>query len=138
MTENGPAQNVTPTYKHEGSYIPRRLALRWRIDYVGRRPIFGAWSSTKIMAKPHSGKPNIKEVMIEASDLVTGEIRTLARCPGHEWLEFRWVLAGPLMIDTKMEGAIHGLTIVTQQELATVFVDGKTAKKINLAWRKPS
>jgi len=130
--------------KSERTYIPKRLALRWRIDYVGRRPIFGAWSSDKILAKPHSGKPNIREVMIEGSDLVTGEIRILARAPGFEWLAFRWRLAGAIPVgalshgitEIRMEGAIHGLTLVTQEEMATVFIDGKVKLEPNPDWKK--
>lgn len=135
------------TIDSQRNYLPRRVALRWRLDYAGCRPLFGAWSSDVVLAWPHTGKPNLIRATIEASDLVTGEVRPLANCPGSEWLEFRWIRAvglpiaqlqaGPKGAPIKVSGAIHGLTIVTQLEMAHVFIDGSAKREPNRAWRKP-
>lgn len=122
--------------QHGRTFVERRLALRWRLDYAGRRPVFGAWSSEKIMAFPHVGKPNITKASIEATDLVTGEVRTLASCPGYEWIGFRWIYVATLRAG-KNPGVIHGLSIETQLEMANVYIDGKVRMEPNRAWRKP-
>lgn len=124
-------------------FIPRRLALRWRIDFAGRRPVFGAWSSDVVTTFPYRGRPKILKVSIEASDLETGEVRCLASCPGYEWLGIRWkrTLALPIGQNKGGEtvagkGAIHGVQLVTQLEIATVYVDGKVQLEPNREWRK--
>lgn len=126
----------------ERHFLPKRLALRWMIEFAGRRPVFGAWSSDVVSTFPYRGNVTIRKVSIQGSDLETGEIRTLASCPGHEWVGVRWKsLASLNFAHMKTNGkgvspgTIHGLQLVTQLEIATVYVDGRVTLEPNREWR---
>lgn len=117
----------------------KRLALRWMIEFAGRRPVFGAWSSDIVSTFPYRGNVKIRKVSIQASDLTTGVVETLAHCPGDEWVGVRWMMVAPLAIGkmkteggkTVCPGSIYGLQLVTKLEIATVLVNGRVTLEPN-------
>jgi hypothetical protein len=125
--------------------LHNRFLLRWRFDYhddkaprcgmwnrAGDNPVDQAWSQSK---------DNLLLASIEAKDIQTKKITTIAECAGQDFCNFEWCavsFAGAgfnkdvmkvFNNGLSLQSMIVGLTIVSRNNRCTVYLDGSTQVK---------
>jgi hypothetical protein len=107
------------------------LKLRWRFNYKGNRPsIVGDWNNVdqdeRAGKRPSWAQPkaNLHSAVVEAL-LPDGSVLTVAETPGDKFRNFEWI-AEVQIRSGKVEPSIVGLSLVTENEVAEIFANGRT------------
>ena len=121
--------------------------MRWRFDFAGRPSIYGKWSSPSVTAHDKN-KEGLVRAAVEGKDRVTGEIKALAECDGHDFVNFQWLATanvprpmGKWEGDVKPVHRLMGMKLVTRNFQFFVMPDGdvvlqqrtEAEKKMNFA-----
>jgi hypothetical protein len=136
-------------------YVEPKVDLRWALDYQDRPTRAGMWNrGSRVLAEMAAGQPQtgIVRARVEAKDCASRKIFTIAECPGEDWIEFRWIAAGPMPVrstrcekvakriaadaggpvEIRFEGTVQGMTLVSRHAKETVFRDGKRSCEPNM------
>ena len=104
-----------------------RYRLRWRFDFHNKPTKIGQWcrpaDRQSDMACFQNGEGLVR-ASIEAQDVHTQEINTIAECDGHDFCNFQWVSAAWGFMASRVK--IVGISLITRDVRCTVYVDGKT------------
>lgn len=113
--------------------MERKFRLRCRMDYSDGRIWRGQWDkSGDRLSDMAAGQPRegLVSVCIEAKDLSTTQISEVVRCSADHFRRFQWfaVARSPSTIrgEFTVTGIVYGLTIETEKERVTAYVDGTT------------
>lgn len=115
---------------------PAFFDMRWRFDFAGRPSVYGKWSSPTITAWDKQ-KEGVVRAVVEGKNRADGEVKVLAECDGHDFVNFKWMVLAATTI--KMTGKvmgpipppIHGLVgmqLVTREWDYRVFPSGKVER----------
>lgn len=103
--------------------------LRWYFDYLTRAPYFGCWGYAD-PARPAwcHGYEGISRVLIQGKDPY-GAIKTLADCPGQDFMNMSWMAEARFNPDKKIgkqkiPPRIVGLMMATRHGHIKVYIDG--------------
>ena len=103
------------------SLKPRQHLLRWRFDYSGNRPAkYGIWSrpgETPEVQAWCQNKEGLVRASVEAKDIFTREVRTLAECDGWDFITFQWIAVASL--PAIFRGTVTPLTRVVGLKMVT-------------------
>lgn len=113
--------------------INHELLLRWRFVFSDHKPDkFGMWSQAGTCEHTKAwaiNKENLAYAIIETKNQFTREIRQPIVCEGWDFVNFQWESAVGFNLSSglnkKRAGSILGLSIVTRDKKATVYIDGK-------------
>lgn len=118
--------------KQRHGFLPI-FRLRYRLDFNNRASIFGHWNrpeqdfSKQLWAIKKHG---LTRVSIEGERNHKWTVHTLLEVDGHEYASMRWVnvmsIGGWNSGKWAGQGDIVGLTILTNDKAASVFIDGST------------
>lgn len=111
--------------------------LRWRFDFVSRPTRWGKWSAPgktpEMQAWCNNGEGLVR-ASIEGRHAITQEIKTLAECDGHDFVNFQWLAVAmtpaSLVGIAKPVHALVGLKIVTRETEIGVAADGSVATRV--------
>ena len=107
--------------------------LRWRFDYHNKPSVKGLWTSSACAAWSVN-KDKLSRASIEAKDIRTAELKTLAACDGHDFVNFKWYgfvkspLLGPEAYGQFRSTPI-GLILQTRELDVLYLVDGSFGTK---------
>lgn len=109
--------------------------LRWRFDFQTGSSRFGMWSQPGNIAEAGAWRQtksglHIVRAIVEAKHYVKRTTHVLAECSGQDFVMFEWLAFARLNpLGIKGSGTPHttlgGLSIVTREEIVTVFVNGE-------------
>ena len=110
----------------------KHFLLRWRYDFSDGKVIAGMWSNPgKNQANQawFHNKEGMIRASIEAKDLATSLISTVAECKGEDFRNFQWMAAAkvkPLGIggEYSPQSTILGLRLLTRNNAVEAFVNG--------------
>lgn len=117
-----------------GVYTELLCDLRWRIEYHTGGPRAGFWNWPGPGGERPDGrasmqpKDGIKRVLIEAKDRAGRATTVKAECPGHDWIEVKWIACAPIKVGTHAP-VIQGMTLVSRHEKIHVYVDGSVRRE---------
>lgn len=116
---------------NQRKFYEEKYLLRWRFEYKDHAPRYGAWSSqgtTKELYAWCQPKENLSVAIIEGKDVKSRLIKPLLVCEGHNFVNFEWVAFASIAMQgsQKVTGSIQGLTIVSRDMRATIFIDGSS------------
>lgn len=108
--------------------------LRWRFDFQTGGSRFGLWSQTGNLESDGAWRQlraglEVKRAYIEGKHYVSGVIRTLAECDGHDFVMFEW-MANAFFDPFSVRGnktpytSIAGLSMVCREKIISVMTDG--------------
>lgn len=129
---------ITPQHR----YLEYDFELRWCLFYPEQK-IAGLWTQTSPNLADSAAantREGLVEAVIQSKDRRTRLIETIVRCPGVDFIEFRWIYVTPAPmrpsmlpkgIEFKFQGTIHGLTLVSRAELIHCHIDGKAMREPN-------
>jgi len=104
-----------------------KIRLRWRFDFQNRPAKYGQWSMPasrlEDMAAMNNGS-GLVLASIEAQDVITQDVFTVASCAGWDFINFEWKCAAYGMDGGYQE--IIGLTLVTRERQCHVYTSGET------------
>jgi len=110
------------------------LELRWRFEYSdGTRPRYGQWTKAATNQNEMAAfqkKTNLARAMIETKDRITKKVSVAVHCKGEDFVRFKWAAIaiapafGPVRGEMVLDCQNVGLTIVTRELQATVYIDG--------------
>lgn len=119
---------------------PNFYLLRWRFDYANHAPIYGMWSQPGDVKQSGAWKFGMKEQMrfasVEGKDYISREIKTLAQCPGQDFVLFQWNALARINPFALKGGAsvpyttLSGLKIVSRNEIIDVSVSGEITRTL--------
>lgn len=104
------------------------VRLRWRFDFLNRPPRYGQWSRAADRLEDMAAFQNadgLKLASIEAQDVVTNKVFTVADCRGEDYCNFQWIYAAWGFDGGHVK--IVGLTLVSRDMRCSVYVDGQTS-----------
>jgi hypothetical protein len=120
--------------------------MRWRYDFKDGRIRYGKWSrpsNTPELQAWRNNDEGLVRASIEGKDMFTGEIKPLAECDGHDFVNFQWIAtaSGNVMKSNSLVHRLMGMKLLTRDYEHCVFPDGSGAviprseadKKINFA-----
>lgn len=102
-----------------------KFKLRWRFDFASGLTRYGMWSlpaQTQEDMAAYQNKEGLIRASIEAQDILTADVKTLAECDGWDFLNFQWLAArfGMYVGWDK----IIGLKLITREKVITVLASG--------------
>lgn len=114
----------------------KRYTLRWRYDFRDRPAVYGMWGN------PGNGpgnqawaqnKEGLSRAAVEAKDLDTKEIITLAECDGHDFRNFQWMAIAKVPMNFKGQitptSQLVGMKLLTTDFEISVFANGVVKKQ---------
>lgn len=106
--------------------------LRWRFDYLNRTTKIGQWSRGATLEQDMAyfqNKEGVIRAAIEGKHQVSREVRILAECDGHDFVNFQWM--AEFRGNVKGGGSSHhtGLKLVTRDFWIEVYARGFQIKK---------
>jgi len=122
--------------------------LRWRFDFRDRASVYGMWGNPGKHAGNQAwaqNKEGLVRASVEAKDLATSTIMTLAQCDGHDYRNFQWVAIARVNPGFKGETTprpqLIGMKLLTTDKEITVYANGvvkerplpESEKKTNFA-----
>ena len=108
--------------------------LRWKLIYINKPPRFGQWCRPASIAGEKASEQNrvgLACAMIEAKEIRTRQISTLAECTAADYIEHRWIAALPVPVllikqqTIQGQGGIQGMSLITRDQKIHIHVDGK-------------
>lgn len=107
--------------------------LRWRFQYADGKPdVYGQWNGTAIAAWSVD-KTNLLYALIEGEKFGHWTQKVLVRVPGQIFATAKWVAGTSVLMgggDVKSTPAeIVGLTLQTNDEAITAFIDGSVSRR---------
>ena len=114
--------------------MQKNYDLRWKFVYHdGTADCFGFWTREANKLEEMAAfkkQTNIERAFVELKDKRTGITTTPVHCVGADFCLFKWVKIARLgFTGGKSFSELVGLTLVSRDYEATVFVDGKIAIK---------
>ena len=105
--------------------------LRWRFEYLDRVK-YGMWSNSGTRPEDQAwaqDKTGLVKAKIEAKDVATRQITTIAECSGDQYVNFQWIATAtiqPFSINgsTTPITRIVGLRLITKDEKQEVYANG--------------
>jgi hypothetical protein len=112
--------------------------LRWRFDFWGNRPSkWGKWSApgkTKEVKAWCQNKEGLCRAAIEGHHRETFEVKTLAECDGHNFVNFQWMALaftpGNFRGTVRPLHALAALKLITREHEIIVFPDASIAHRV--------
>jgi hypothetical protein len=109
-----------------------RYLLTWRFDFSGDKPSkYGMWSMPAILQSDMAAfvnKEGLVRASIQAKDVATREITTLAEVDGWDFCNFEWIaqgrIPGPGFGSKPLQGQVVGLRLRARESSFECFVDG--------------
>lgn len=126
-----------PHLKCFKNYIDNKYDLRWRLDYHNKPPKMGMWCKSK-HDDPYTlascqDRGGLITASIEAKERTTRKIKTMIICSASDYVQHRWIAAGPAPTAkfgvATIEGSINGMTLVTRDFKVHVLIDGTIIKQ---------
>lgn len=116
----------------------RTYFLRWRFDYIDRRePKTSPWERSSHIESEMAYRQNREGLIraaIEAKELRSKDIRILAECDGHDFINFQWMAVSFCPVEFTGEHELRNMTIglklVTRDYEYQVYINGDVVKSI--------
>ncbi len=114
-------------------FIPakQKYLLRWRFDFLNKPSVKGIWLSSHAPAW-RVNKDGLIRAAVEGKDIRTRDVRTLAACDGHEFVNFKWhaIISHPVVGGSgDYPGVPIGLILQTRSQDVLTLIDGRHAIK---------
>ena len=120
----------------------QKYLLRWRFDFLGKPSKFGMWNApgpTKHGAALKAwatNKENLVAASIEGKDIYSREVKTLAACEGHNFVNMKWYAAIFYKTPGNYPGKPIGMILQTRDLDVLYLIDGQYATKDRTAQDK--
>lgn len=117
---------------------PKRLMLRWRLDYRGRTTRYGAWDYASGLAEDTAAaqpRDGLSRAWVEAKDVFTGEIFPMVEVEGSAYVACRGVGYALLPLSSgnverlRPTTRVIGIALWTADEKITAFVSGNITRE---------
>lgn len=115
----------------------KQYDLRWRFDFAGRPSRYGKWSNpgkSDELKACYQNKEGLVRAAIEGQHVVTQQVKTLAECDGHDFVNFQWMAVAmmPVGLIGKAQPvhALVGMKIITRDVELCVTADGALLRRV--------
>lgn len=119
-----------PKIRSTTLYCKNAVDVRWRLEYSNKPAKFGMWNNPGVDTYSYASfqdRDGLVYACIEVKDIVTRQLKVLARCSAADYEQHRWIAAAPMPLKSsglKVEGGVQGMTLVTRDQKLHVYKDG--------------
>lgn len=119
--------------------VQRKIRLRWRFEYTNRPARWGGWDGVLPQGDPGTAalqpKDGLKWAIIEGESIFTQEGFRIVEIPGADYAHTQWeghvrsLPFGWAEAAVTFTPKIHGMSMWTNQEKITAFIDGRVTRR---------